>query len=377
MTASRSGAPAASPGATSLGGGLGGRHAQTLLLTGWHPAQLAPPGAVTSLRLVGRGSPPLVLPLSSASFSIGTRGDLELSRAISPYVSARHARIERTDRGVRVIDVGSRNGLYASTTTGRVSTLEVRAGGRFWLADVEILALDAGLEALRPAVATCIGLDDEVRIDRALVLASRGAPLALVGPAGTGAAWLARQIHEHSARRAAPFVVVDCAVIDRAPPPLDHPGTAYVDLDAIPRSAASSVGAVFSAMRRTRLIVGTSPSATRRRLDRLAHHSDTVGVIELVPLARRPQDIVPLLDAHWAHVLGSHRRVAELGDGVHILAEHTWPGNLDELHRQSRRLLALLEYPSLRAAAHSLGIRRQTLSGHLDRLGVRLGRERD
>ena len=95
----------------------------------------------------------------------------------------------------------------------------------------------------------------------------------------------------------------------------------------------------------------------------------------LVPLARRPHDVVPLLAAHWVNVLRSRRRVAELGAGVRHLAAHSWPGNLDELHQQSPRLLALLEHPTLRAAAQALGIRRQTLSGHLARLGLTITRQ--
>ncbi len=348
-------------------------HARTLMLQCWHPAQLASPGAITSLKLVGRSGPPMALSPTCASFSIGTeRCDLRLSRVLTPYVSRRHARIERTAIGLRVVDHGSRNGLYSSSTTGRVPTLEVCAGGRFWLADVEILALDAQLEALRPALAACIGLNDDLHVDRALALASRGGPLALVGPPGTGAKWLARQIHDTGAQRAAPFVV-----LNHASPPLDHGGTAFFDLDTTPAREATAEAAVFAAMKRTRVIVGTTPATTRSRLERLAHHRDAVGVIELVPLARRPHDVVPLLDAHWATALHSRRRVAELGDGVHYLAEHPWPGNLDERPKQSRRLLALLEHPSIRAAARSLGIRRQTLSGHLERLGLRLGRESD
>ena len=194
--------------------------------------------------------------------------------------------------------------------------------------------------------------------------------MALVGPPGTGAEWLALQIHDTSAHRAAPFVV-----LSHASPPIDHRGTAFIDLDTTPTTATTAEASVFAAMKRTRVIVGTARAVTQRRLERLAHHRYAVGVIDLVPLARRPHDVVPLLDAHWANVLRSHRRVEELGDGVHYLAEHPWPGNLDELHKQSRRLLALLEQPTIRAAARSLGIRRQTLSGHLGRLGLRLSRE--
>jgi len=339
-------------------------------LQDWPAAYLASPGVITSLHLTGRRSPPLSLSTALTSFSIGTEGcDLLLSRLVTPYVSAYHARLERTPGGLRVIDQGSKNGLFSSPTTGRVSALEVGAGGRFWLADVEVLALDAELEALRPALAACIGLDDEVRIDRALAWVGAGGPLALIGPPGTGAARLARQIHDTSARRASFFLE-----LNRGPlPALDHGcGTVFVDLETVPLMApAASI--LFASPPRVRAIV--SATTERRVRTRLAQHRDQVSVIELVPLARRPHDVVPLLAAHWVNVLRSRRRVAELGAGVRHLAAHSWPGNLDELHQQSPRLLALLEHPTLRAAAQALGIRRQTLSGHLARLGLTITRQ--
>ena len=58
-----------------------------------------------------------------------------------------------------------------------------------------------------------------------------------------------------------------------------------------------------------------------------------------------------------------------------------WRGNLDELRAMAARLLAYVEHPTLRTAAEALGIRRQTLAQHLDRVGVptldRGDRERD
>ena len=336
----------------------------------WPASRLASPGVVTSLHLTGRHCPPLSLSTALDTFSIGTEGcDLLLPRAVTPYVSAYHARLERTATGLRVIDQLSKNGLFASPTIGRVPALEVRAGGRFWLADVEVLALDAELEALRPALAACIGLDDEVRIDRALACIGEGGPLALIGPPGTGAARLARQIHDTSARRASLFLE-----LRRGPvPPLEHAsGTIYLDLETV-AVMAPAAASLFAMPPRVRAIV--SATTERRLRTRLAQHRDLVSVIELVPLARRPEDVIPLLAAHWVNTLRSHRRVAELGDGVRHLAAHPWPGNLDELHQQSPRLLALLEHPTLRAAAQALGIRRQTLSGHLARLGLVITRQ--
>ena len=52
------------------------------------------------------------------------------------------------------------------------------------------------------------------------------------------------------------------------------------------------------------------------------------------------------------------------------LVAHAWPNNLDELFEQAPRLLACLMHPTLRRAAEALGVTRQTLTQHLDRLGV-------
>ncbi|MBK9032148.1 MAG: FHA domain-containing protein [Myxococcales bacterium] len=332
---------------------------------------MAQRGPITSLRFAGRPWRPLALSTAQASFSIGAEAcDLVVVRADAPGLSAYHARLERTQSGLRVHDQGSKNGVYASPSTGRVASLEVEAGDRFWLGDLELLALDPELEVLRPALGACLGLGDDARIDRALTLAAQGGPVALIGAPGTGAARLARQLHDASTRRASFFLALTATPL----PPLDHAtgGTVFVDLEGVQRVTASAAASLFATPPRLRPIFAAG--SARRLRARLDRHADEVAVIELVPLAQRPQDVAPLLAQHWVSELHSRRRVAELGDGLAGLEAHTWPGNLDELYEHAPRLLAYLEHGTLRAAAAALGVRHQTLAGHLERLGLVVGR---
>ena len=107
----------------------------------------------------------------------------------------------------------------------------------------------------------------------------------------------------------------------------------------------------------------------RRVRARIDTYRDKVRTVQLMPLARRPEDFPHLLALHWIDELRTRRRVEELGPGLAKIAQYKWPRNFDELREHSPRLLAYLEHEGLRRAAAALGIKHQTLSGHFRRIG--------
>ena len=341
---------------------------------------LAPRPAVTGFRFCGSDEPPLVLPPAQRRVTIGAEGsDLIIPRTRSTAVSPVHAVIERVGdeaigASLLVQDRGSVNGTFATRGAPRAAVLHVCGGDTFWIADVALQATDRYLDALRTHVACHVGLGRTAAVDEAVAIIASDRPLLLLGPRGTGARRLAGVIHATSVHRDRPLVMGGLPLLGL----LGHAqgATVFVDLDRVDALPARVAAALFDPARGLRLVFAATDEARARA--RLDHYRDQVTSIALVPLAARRDDIVPLLRFLWATELETSRAVEALGpSALQALVEHAWPNNLDELAEQAPRLLACVEHSTLRAAADSLGVTRQTLGQHLDRLGVAMVPARD
>ena len=336
---------------------------------------LAPREPVTRLRFFGSAHEPFSMPESKALFTIGTGAcDLVIQKKLSPRVSGFHATLERVDgTALHVKDQQSKNGTFRTLGENRLASFHVRAGESFWLANLRLLPMDTQLEVLRPHLARCLGLDSHDVIDETLEMIATGAPLALIGPPGTDAARLAEAIHDASPQRLNFLLKLGAGPL----PSLDHArgGTVFLDLDQIPRLTAPWVAPLFDPKQGLRAIfAATTDKLTWQRLDT---YRDKVKPVALVPLARRPGDVVRLMALHWIDELRTGRRVEELGPGLEKIAARKWVGNLDELREASVRLHAYLEHGALRGAAVPLGLKHQSLSGYFQRLGFTLRDQAD
>ena len=210
-------------------------------------------------------------------------------------------------------------------------------------------------------------------------VAAGNANVVLVGEAGTGKGRLARSIHEHSARRGAPFVVVDCATsqllaawsgrvaspVDPESPP-SRPGAfqqafgGTLVLEGVhrldPGAQAHLLGILAEGKVRpisgdarsltisdravpidVRLIVTShvdlrSLVATGRFREELFYRLNVVTLF-LPPLRQRPQD-VPLLLTHFLEIAveGTDLPIpAVTARALQQLCRHDWPGNVREL----------------------------------------------
>ena len=204
-----------------------------------------------------------------------------------------------------------------------------------------------------------------------------------VGPGGSGRHGLARRLHDRSARRDRPFVVVEGAALTAAagdrllfggrtaeggvePGLLDDVGAGTLLLtevgDIAPETQARLLR--FVEERRFRPVGATAEKVFAGRLvATLATGDDTaarsafihaLGVIEIrVPaLAERREDVLALAEAHLAAEAATRpdapRRFAP--DAVEALEAHDWPGNLRELRNRIVRAVALAAGPELGAA---------------------------
>ncbi len=165
-----------------------------------------------SLRAPGATEPLL---RASATVTVGSSRAADL-RLDDPAVSRLHLRLEPTDRGVRLVDLRSTNG----TSVGGLQVREV------------LLTEPVTIQVGRPVLEFAIDDDfDEIEMSsrarfgelvgkspamRSLFakleqFATTDATVLLLGESGTGKELAAEAVHEASARRDGPFVVVDCA----------------------------------------------------------------------------------------------------------------------------------------------------------------------
>ena len=329
---------------------------------------------IVAVRFHGSSAAPLALSAARRLFTIGASSDCDLviPAAVAHCVAAVHGIVERTAAGLVVRDHQG-HGLRRSPRSPLVAELHLHAGAVGWIGDAPIMALDAALVALRPRLALSVGLDAHQAVDDALAAAATGEALALVGPRGLDALPLARAIHDAGPAGAGAFTLYDGAAV----PQLDGvDGTIAIDLDRVRRLPRAQVAAMLDVRCAARVIFLAG------RIGRFASRLDTfaprVRVVDLVPLERRADEIVRVLGLVWRDELGSDRSVDALGArSLRGLTSHRWRRNLDELREQSARILAYSMHPSLRRAARELGVKHQTLAGHLRRIGVEIIQQTD
>ena len=215
-------------------------------------------------------------------------------------------------------------------------------------------------------------------------------PVLLLGETGVGKGWLARHIHDQSARHASPFVEVNCAGLSRelleselfghekgAFTGADRQkiglveaaagGTLFLDEIGEMATALQSRLLTFLDERRFRRVGGTrhyqsdvrvlaATNADLRaavdagRFRRDLYYRLGVVPIEIPPLRRRKDELPALA----ALLLGGllHRRARRgpaLDDDVLLLlAGHDWPGNVRELKNVLERALILAGGDELR-----------------------------
>jgi DNA-binding NtrC family response regulator len=290
-------------------------------------------------------------------------------------VSAVHMELVATERGVRVRDLGSRNGTFLGDT--RI--------GEVYLLKTTTLSIGESLMEFAPSNPEQVTVPDVAEfgplVGTSAVMRSvfeklaKAAPTELTvlvtGETGSGKELVAAAIHQASPRANKPFVVVDCgaipatlaesalfghergsftgAVDKRVSPFIEADGgTIFLDelgelpLDVQPKLlralAEQRIKAVGSNNYRpvnVRVI-----AATRRDLVREVNagtfRSDLYFRVaqfrvELPPLRQRLEDIPALVRRMMADLGDKHAYNRVTSDSLERLMRHDWPGNVREL----------------------------------------------
>lgn len=305
-------------------------------------------------------------------------------------VSRRHLALEMVREGLRVVDLGSRNGTRIGGV--RVADALIEADATIELGASRIRVTrerTAAVPALptRSSFGRVVGASPEMRRLYPLFerLASSTIAVIIEGETGTGKEAAAEALHEEGPRAAAPFVVFDCTAV---PPSLVEAelfghergaftgaerareglflqasgGTLFIDeigeldplmqpklLRAIDRGEVRPLGGKRAIRADVRII-----AATRRDLDREVaagrfrddlFHRLAVGRVELPPLRSRAGDVA-VLAAHFWNELGG-RPESLPPELLQRWETEAWPGNVRELRNAVARHLALGELATL------------------------------
>ncbi len=319
--------------------------------------------------LVGRGADARRLPLHGRPVTIGAHRGLDLT-LVDRAVSGRHARIEPSEGGWLIRDLGSRNGTYVDG----VATLLARIGPgtriRLGRTDLFVLARgergdarDGGMIAVSPAM-----IDVLETVER---YARLPWPVLVLGETGAGKEGIARAVHRRSGRRDRPFVTLNAAELSES----------LVESELFGHEKGAFTGAqtqhrgVFEQADRGTLFldeIGELPLSMQARLLRVletgeirrvgteattrvdvrllcATHRDLGAMVQagtfredlyyrvarlpvfVPPLRERPEDVGPLIE-HFLEgareILGT-RTLTE--PALSALRAHPWPGNVREL----------------------------------------------
>jgi DNA-binding NtrC family response regulator len=261
------------------------------------------------------------------------------------------------------------------------------------------------LQARADSGARLLGESPAIAMARDLLArAARSAlPVLLQGETGTGKEIAARMLHEASARRGGPYVVVNCAAIpgdlfeseffghekgaftgatrqrigrfeeaDGGTLFLDEIGDLSLDnqariLRAIENSTFHRVGGGKPIHVNVRIVSATNKPLAEPafRLD-LLHRLNGV-TIPMPPLRKRPEDLAALAE-HFIRLSGSHGPIQVTGirpDALALLQRHDWPGNVRELKARIDRAVLFARGSELTAEELQL-----TAGGDADTAGV-------
>ncbi len=273
---------------------------------------------------------------------IGT-GPVCTLRLADPLVSRRHAAFDVDPDGLRLQDLGSKNGTIVDGLRAfdvlLVGGETVRVGST--MLRVERLARRSpGVRTTAMAFGRMIGASPEMRRLYGLcqTLAKATVPVLVEGETGTGKELLAEALHETGPRAQGPFVVFDCASPGEG---LEHAleqargGTLLVD--EVGELDENAQRILYWAIAQPTADAPRIVAASRRDLDaevQAGRFADELfrklasARIELPPLRRRQGDVALLARHFWRTLGGGDRIPADL---VARLETYSWPGNVREL----------------------------------------------
>lgn len=342
---------------------------------------------VGRLRVVSGPDEGQQLSFAEAGTTVGSGVGAGL-RLSDPTVSRLHCELAFEPGGVRLRDLGSKNGCWLAGC--RVWDVQLQPGSRVRIGST-MVEIGTGRETRRQAYWTggdrfgpIVGSSPPMHrlFARLAQLAPTDLGLLVRGESGTGKEVVARAIHEASTRAGGPFVVVDGGALSRHLAESElfghargaftgaheeragaferaDGGTLFLDeigelptdvqpklLRALDEHTVQRLGETHRRQVNVRVIV-----ATHRPLERMVNEGSfredllyrvAVAVLDLPPLRDRGQDVSILARHMLEHTGVTDVAVAEqLESELARRVGYPWPGNVRELRTFVRRVVYL------------------------------------
>ena len=350
------------------------------------------------------------IPITSEPLTVGSSRGVDV-RIEDRTVSARHCEIVLHEGGVKVKDLGSRNGTFVGG--GRLHDGSGWAGegtpilvGHTTIVCMAASEEDEGEQVGEPLPGIAGGSAAMCRLaTHVRRLADLDAPVLIKGESGVGKELFARALHTQGRRGAAPFIALNASTIPRELAETElfghergaftgavskrlgafaeaEGGTLFLDeiadlaLDAQPKLLRAldgyevrGVGASGSGRRTDVRIITATHIPLHERVDcgqfrKDLYHRLEVFVLEIPPLRERRGDILPIAKALLEHLGGQYGPRDLAPSAFAELTAHPWPGNVRELHGTLMRAAVnakAMQCRSIDAAAVRRALRRSAL----------------
>ena len=298
-------------------------------------------------------------------YTLGSASDQDIVIP-SPYVSAHHCRLVRTPLGLRIVDRGSKNGTYFEGRRKRLFYLEPGQAFTVGARTHRVLALDDEMHAHYPALTAILGSEDEhagpsetPSPSDLIVAAVADSHMLITSEPHCDQNRLAHIVHAISLFRERPLVAIGHAPGEQAmqgDPALHQAATVLLNLENNRvRLDPAFTSQLFSPRYQTRVIalartIGVANAALGERYVKEMTH------VRLEPLSRRPGAIHRLLDGMFQERGSPLRVTAMTPQNQDALRSHRWAGNFASLREAADRLVVVAREPSMRKAAHALGV---------------------
>ena len=335
------------------------------------------------LRAMGADAKPVVFHLKKGTCIVGSGADADISIA-DRTVSRRHVELGLVPEGVRVTDLGSRNGTFYLGQ--RVGEIVASVGTRLVIGGSVTLAIEPDpslLDELPPSARTeyrgVVGVSLAMRKLYGLLERLEGSlvPVLIEGESGVGKELIAKALHAGSRLSTGPFVALNCGAVARELVASElfghkrgaftgaletrrgafeaaHGGTLFLDeigelplevqpvlLRALETGEVRAVGDDQVKTPRVRVVAATNRDLEQRVREGAfrddLYYRIAVVKVRVPPLSERPDDIEPL-----AREFAREEEIPPLSAEIlSSLRVRSYPGNARELRNVVRAYAAL------------------------------------